>query len=146
MGFRCCLDLLARGRDEEEKSSLHRRAHPRGHATRPRARRRRLTVPDPGSRPIRPLRLLCSARLRETLAGCPPRPPNPNPSSVLSLLPNASKTLGARPMGRRKERRLAAMAAAGRRVKLDLFLDPFPGKFHLRPVWFDVVEFNRYVP
>jgi len=34
-------------------------------------------------------------------------------------------------MGRRKERRLAAMAAAGRRVKLDLFLDPSPGK--LRP-------------
>ncbi|CAN6164221.1 unnamed protein product [Urochloa humidicola] len=29
-------------------------------------------------------------------------------------------------MGRRKERRLAAMAAAGRRVKLDLFLDPSP--------------------
>ncbi|KAL6596604.1 hypothetical protein ACP70R_047247 [Stipagrostis hirtigluma subsp. patula] len=31
-------------------------------------------------------------------------------------------------MGRRKERRLAAMAAAGRRVKLDLFLDPSPGE------------------
>nr|CAB3470353.1 unnamed protein product [Digitaria exilis] len=31
-------------------------------------------------------------------------------------------------MGRRKERRLAAMAAAGRRVKLDLFLDPPPGE------------------
>ena len=44
---------------------------------------------------------------------------------------NASKLLAPRPMGRRKERRLAAMAAAGRRVKLDLFLDPSPGK--LRP-------------
>ncbi|CAL5052519.1 unnamed protein product [Urochloa decumbens] len=31
-------------------------------------------------------------------------------------------------MGRRKERRLAAMAAAGRRVKLDLFLDPSPAE------------------
>ncbi|PUZ61042.1 hypothetical protein GQ55_4G238000 [Panicum hallii var. hallii] len=31
-------------------------------------------------------------------------------------------------MGRRKERRLAAKAAAGRRVKLDLFLDPSPGE------------------
>ncbi|AQK83936.1 WW domain-containing protein [Zea mays] len=31
-------------------------------------------------------------------------------------------------MGRRKERRLAAMAAAGRRVKLDLFLDSSPGE------------------
>ena len=49
-------------------------------------------------------------------------------------------------MGRRKERRLAAMAAAGRRVKLDLFLDPSPGKFRLPPVWFDVVVFNRYAP
>jgi hypothetical protein len=49
-------------------------------------------------------------------------------------------------MGRRKERRLAAMAAAGRRVKLDLFLDLPPGKYRRRPVWFDVVVFNRYVP
>ncbi|KAI4975489.1 hypothetical protein ZWY2020_049096 [Hordeum vulgare] len=31
-------------------------------------------------------------------------------------------------MGRRKERRLAAKAASGRRVKLDLFLDPSPGE------------------
>ncbi|CAM0914008.1 unnamed protein product [Alopecurus aequalis] len=31
-------------------------------------------------------------------------------------------------MGRRKERRLAAKAASGRRVKLDLFLDPPPGE------------------
>jgi len=31
-------------------------------------------------------------------------------------------------MGRRKERRLAARAAAGRRVKLDLFLDLPPGE------------------
>lgn len=38
-------------------------------------------------------------------------------------------SLGAAWMGRRKERRLAAMAAAGRRVKLDLFVDPSPGKF-----------------
>lgn len=30
-------------------------------------------------------------------------------------------------MGRRKERRLAAKAASGRRVKLDLFLDASPG-------------------
>jgi hypothetical protein len=48
-------------------------------------------------------------------------------------------------MGRRKERRLAAMAAAGRRVKLDLFLDSSPGKFRVRSVWFDLVVFNRYV-
>ncbi|TVU11580.1 hypothetical protein EJB05_45174, partial [Eragrostis curvula] len=49
-------------------------------------------------------------------------------------LPNASRTLllGVSPMGRRKERRLAAMAASGRRVKLDLFLDPSPGEASLK--------------
>ncbi|KAM3209455.1 hypothetical protein ACQJBY_063880 [Aegilops geniculata] len=35
-------------------------------------------------------------------------------------------------MGRRKERRLAAKAASGRRVKLDLFLDPSPGEASMK--------------
>ncbi|XP_062228701.1 uncharacterized protein LOC133926692 [Phragmites australis] len=35
-------------------------------------------------------------------------------------------------MGRRKERRLAAKAAAGRRVKLDLFIDPSPVEASLK--------------
>ena len=88
-------------------------------------------------------------RFRETprlcLIRCKPLRPNPNPSSVFSPPRNASKILAPRPMGRRKERRLAAMAAAGRRVKLDLFLDPSPGKLRAPPrsVFFDLVAFGR---
>jgi hypothetical protein len=36
-------------------------------------------------------------------------------------------------MGKRKERRLAAKASSGRRVKLDLFLDPPPGQLPFLP-------------
>jgi hypothetical protein len=56
---------------------------------------------------------------------------NPNPRGGGKRKQERENSL-ARPlrraMGRRKERRLAAKAAAGgRRVKLDLFLDPSPG-------------------
>lgn len=57
---------------------------------------------------------------------------NPNPRGGGKRKQERENSL-ARPlrraMGRRKERRLAAKAAAGgRRVKLDLFLDPSPGE------------------
>jgi hypothetical protein len=60
-------------------------------------------------------------------------PPNPNPRGKVLHPQRAPGLRSAQPwfraaMGRRKERRLAAKAASGRRVKLDLFLDPPTGE------------------